>query len=93
MYIFKIKDKSERTIYLHNKDWKHITHDHPNITNIEEIISTLIAPTKITQSENDKNVKWYYKLNKNKKKYFMVSVKYLNGKGFIITAFYTTNIK
>jgi len=38
-------------------------------------------------------VRFYYKFYKNLSKYLLVSVKYLNGEGFVITAFYTSKIE
>ena len=44
----------------------------------------------------DENVSYYFKYLKHaaySKKYLLVAVRYLNGKGFIITAYLETNIK
>ncbi len=73
--------------------WKHIVQEHPRVIYVEEIKQTMKRPSTIRQSTYDKNVRWYYSFNKQKKRYLMVSVKYLNGDGFIITAYYTRNIK
>jgi len=93
MIIFRINDKTNREIRLTKIGWKHISREHPKI-NIEEIKNTLTSPDIIKPSIYDpKNVKWYYKFDKNKKRYIMVSVKYLNNEGFIITAFYVNRIR
>ncbi len=92
-YIFEIIDKSKRKIHLSKERWKHIKINHPNIVNMEEIKLALTNPTKIISSDRDMNVKWYYLYNKSKKLYLMVSVKYLNKKGYIITAFYRSTIQ
>jgi hypothetical protein len=64
--------------------------------NIELLKETLQKPQKIRISKYDQNVRWYYKYDKARKssaRYLLVSVKYLNGDGFIITAFYTRKIQ
>ena len=96
MLLFEIKDKSGRTIYLTQERWKHISKEHPNISGkIEEIKNILTNPVIITESEKNVNVKFYYKYYKKAKfkKYLLVIVRYLNGKGFIITSFYIDKIQ
>ena len=66
------------------------------ITDFEELKETLHNPTKITVYELDENVRYYYKYFKNRSssaKYLLVTVKYLNDHGFIITAYFVRNIK
>jgi ABC-type Zn2+ transport system substrate-binding protein/surface adhesin len=94
MYLFEITDKSRRLIYLTEERWKHILR-HPNIeqTTIDKIKDTLITPKLITTDNYDESVKSYYKFYKERKEYLTVIVKYLNGKGFIITSFYVNKIK
>lgn len=51
---------------------------------------------KIKDYELDKTINYYYKYFKNRKspaKYLLVIVKYLNGEGFIVTAYFEKNIK
>ena len=93
--IFEVRDKTGRTIYLSNKRWKdHILVEHPYLTNkLEEIKETLIKPTIILQSKYDEKVSYYFSWNKKTKEYLMVAVKYLNGSGFIITAYYVKNLR
>lgn len=59
---------------------------------LEDIKEVVIQPDKIILSKFRENVVQYYKFNKIKKKYLLVSVKFLNGDGFVITAFYTSKI-
>lgn len=77
--------------------WTQITRKHPSLSeHIEEIKETLIKPDSITDSSPDESVRYYYKYYKKLKsphKYLLVIVKYLNGKGFIITAYFDKNIK
>lgn len=97
MRIFELKDKSGRNIYLTDERWRHISKEHPEISayfNAFEI--TLLDPTKIASYEYNEQVKYYYKYFKERQKsskYFLVIVKYLNGEGYIITAYFVRHIK
>lgn len=87
--IFEAIDKSGRKIHLRDEGWKHIGREHPDVTNIDEIKDALTDPVKICPSKYDPtSVRWYYKYNKEKRKFFFVAVKYLNGEGFVITSYY-----
>lgn len=91
--ILETKDKSGRIIYLTNERWKHIL-KHPEMSDkIEQIKETLLSPTKITTADYDPNIRFYFRYYKERKEYLFISVKYLNGKGYIITSFYTDKIK
>ena len=91
--LIKIKDKTGRTIHLTRERWSHIQ-KHPEMSHqLEQISETLIQPDTIKKVEYDKDVRFYYRYFKFMRKYLLVSVKYLNGKGFIITSFYTDKIK
>ena len=59
---------------------------------IEQIKETLTNPDKITKFDYDPDVRFYYRYYKERKEYLFVSVKYLNGEGFIITSFHTDKI-
>ena len=90
--LFEVIDKRGKRIRLTESGLSHIKRDHPDV-DIDEIRLTLEMPTKITTSEYDENVKWYYRFNKNLREYLLVAVKYLNGDAFIITSYYTKKIK
>jgi hypothetical protein len=92
--VFKVKDKSGRRIRLPKERWNHIKTEHSRVNNLEELKKTLIDPIKITLSiYNPENVCYYYSYNKILKRYLFVSVKYLNGDGFVITSYYTRKIQ
>ncbi|MBN1502183.1 hypothetical protein JW930_01445 [Candidatus Woesearchaeota archaeon] len=92
--LFEILDKSGRKIRLSKERWNHICREHPYISNLEELKLTMVNPLLIKPSRYDpEQVRWYYRYNKGKKLYLFVAVKYLNGDGFIITAYYVKNIK
>jgi hypothetical protein len=90
--IFEVQDKTGRKIHLSKERWSHIQR-HPEMSNqIDQIIETLKSPQTIRTFEYDSNVKFYYRYYKNTGQYLFVSVKYLNGEGFIITSFFTDKI-
>ena len=91
--IFEIRDKTGRLIYLTKERWSHIQ-KHPAMSSaLEKIKETLQNPLCITEFEFDPNVRFYHRHYKERKEYLLVSVKYLNGDGFIISSFYTDKIK
>ncbi len=96
MYVFEVIDKTGRKIHLSKERWKHITHPsspHAYMANhLEEIKSVLINPDSIIESYGDANKVNYYKYAKGDKSYFRVIVRYLNGSGFVITAYIVRNI-
>lgn len=94
MWIIEVTDKSNRRIHLSQERWKHI-HKHPELTVqfLERMKETLTKPDKIIQFELDIQVHFYFKYYKDKTEYLFISVKYLNGEGFIITSFYTDRIQ
>lgn len=93
--IFEVTDKTGKKIYLSNNQYKHLL-KHPFMHNpIENIKDTLKNPTTIRYYEEDKKKISFYKEFKNNKeteRFLLVLVKYLNGKGFIITSFFTNKI-
>ncbi len=92
-WIFEIKDKSGREIHLSRERWKHIIHEHPEVSPYwEELKETLRNPLNIVPYEPDELYYYYKYFKANQPPYLLVIVKYLNGRGFIITAYFTSNI-
>lgn len=92
-YIFEVIDKSGRKIYLTKERWTHITIKHWDMSNkLDEIKNTLRNPTLIVPHKYDDSMRNYYWFYKLEKEYLLVSVKYLNGNGFVATAFITKKI-
>ncbi len=60
---------------------------------LEQIKEALQNPDVIKKFDYDQDVRFYYRYYKKRKQYLLVSVKYLNGKGFVITSFFTDRIK
>ncbi|MEK6884386.1 MAG: hypothetical protein AABY22_32440 [Nanoarchaeota archaeon] len=95
--ILEVIDKTGRKIRLTRKQWTHITSPtspHAYMANyLEEVKDTLIKPDKIVPSTYDDNKANYYKYYKREKEFLRVIVRYLNGEGFIITAYFVRNIE
>ncbi len=93
-FVFEVTDKTGRTVHLSKERWTHITQEHPLVSDQEEIRETLIHPLKITPSRYDpEKVRYFYRYKKEVREYLFVAVKYLNGNGFVITAYYVRNIR
>ncbi len=95
-YIFEVADKTGRKIHLSKERWKHITSPtslHPYMTNyLDKIKETLERPLKIVIHTLDNKKADYYLYLKEKNVYLLVGVKYLNGGGFVTTAFFTRKL-
>lgn len=93
--ILEITDKRGKKIRLSKERWKHIL-KHPFMHDqIENIKDTLKRPTTVRYFEEDENLLYFYKEFKHRnasERYLLVSVKYLNGEGFVITSFFTNKI-
>lgn len=82
--------------YLTKERWSHIRKKHSEIENTEIIEQTIKNPDKIITNYLDETINRYYKYFKDRKppkKYLLVSVKYLNGEGYVVTVFFEKNIK
>lgn len=95
-YVFEVTDKTDRKIRLTNYAWAHIMKRHPMMSAyMEEMQNALKNPTAVTNSIVDSNVHYYYSYLKNKKgpnKFLLVSVKYLNGDGYILSSYFEDKI-
>lgn len=92
--IFEVIDKTGRKIHLSKERWSHIRQEHTQIDNIEEIENTLKKPVKIISHEEGELYDYYnyYKTKNSNSKYLKIVVKYLNGSGFVLTAYFVRNI-
>ncbi len=79
-----------RTTHRH---WQLITRQkHLEIKGRErEVIKTLEDPDEVRKSKKDSRVYLYYR--KSGKYFYCVVAKHLNGKGFVVTAYLTKNVK
>ncbi len=92
-HIFEVKDKTGRIIYLSQERWSHIQRHKKRSSNNEEIQETLIHPLTIKETSQIKNGKTYYRYFKERKEYLLVIVRYLNGKGFVITSYFSKKMQ
>lgn len=94
-YVFEIIDKNGKLVHLTEERWKHIK-SHPFMHNqLEGIKNALTKPLTIRKEEDEGDVLYFYlefKKNNPAERYLMVAAKYLNGDGFIITAFFTNKV-
>jgi hypothetical protein len=92
-YVFEVVDKTGRKVHLTKERWKHITIKHTNMSDkLDDIKKALENPTLIIPHKYDDSMRNYYLYYKLKKDYLLVSVKYLNGEGFVATSFITKKI-
>ncbi len=95
-WIFEIEDLTGRKIHLSQEQWSHINLDHPEISAyVEEMKNILLNPIFVRTLNYDEQVRYFYRYYKNREspaKYLLVIVKYLNGKGFIITSYFVRKI-
>lgn len=93
--IFVIKDKTGRSVHLSKERFKHILKHSKMSNQIENIKLVIENPDTIKYFIEDEQVRYFYKAfkqNDPSERYLLVSVKYLNGEGFVITAFFTNKI-
>ncbi len=89
-HVFEVVDKSGKRIHLSPERWAHIRQDHPEVEDLDALTETLVRPASVAQFPED-NIAYFYRYCKHRPssdKYLLVIVKYLNGEGFVITAYY-----
>ncbi|MDP1695146.1 MAG: hypothetical protein Q8L34_06415 [Candidatus Woesearchaeota archaeon] len=89
VFIFELIDCTGRKIHLTDERYKHIIRHLDMQNKLEDIQQTLVRPLKITHF--DQYLVYYYRYYKDhpsKAKYLRVIVKYLNGKGFVVTSYF-----
>lgn len=92
--IFEIIDKTGRKIRLTTRQYEHVL-KHKGIEQyLEEIKMTLEKPLQIISREEGGLFDYYsyFKHREGATKYLKVIVKYLNGEGFVITAYFVRYI-
>ena len=91
--IFEVIDKTGRKIHLSKERWSHITIKHTNMSDkLRDLKKALANPTLIVPHKFDNTMRNYYLYYKLEKDYLLVSVKYLNGEGYVATSFITKKI-
>ena len=94
-YIFEVTDKTGRRVHLTKERLKHIQ-KHPHMQDpLDNILMTLRDPLGIRSENPESKVLYFYKEFKQMhslERYLLVPVRYLNGKGFVITSFFTNRM-
>jgi hypothetical protein len=90
--ILEIVDRNGKNIYLTKERYKHFI-NHSKLQQrqnlLDDIEITIKKPTRIKYI-NERII--FYKFFKNQSTYLKVIVKYLNGKGFIMTMYTVENL-
>ena len=92
--IFELIDKTRRRVRLTKERWEHIL-EHKGMENYLEDIKIMIERPEKIVPHDDASVNDYYKYYKHKKsknKFLKVVVKYLNGDGYILSAYFVPKI-
>jgi len=94
--VFEVLAKFGKKVRLDEDRWKHVL-EHPEMVNQSfRIKETLVDPDEVRESVRMSSVWLFYKLYTNSpvsEKYLLVTVKVLDGEGFIVTAFFTDKVK
>jgi hypothetical protein len=88
--LFEVVSKLEKRIRINKSYWDYIVNvKHPSMRGLEEFVkSSLTEPVEVRRSKRDHSVHLHY--GKFKAKLLVCTVvKFLNGDGFIITAYLT----
>ncbi len=96
MIIFEVIDKLNKKIRLTDAQWFHILLHHPEMSNQEnKIIETLRNADKILYDKQKDNHNYYKLFQKTpvSRKFLHVIIKHLNSEGFIITSYFTGEIR
>lgn len=95
MAVFEIISRLEKKIRLTDVSWVHIQLKHPELNNqLSKIEETLERPDWVYYCANEENYQHYKYFAETPvtEKYILVVVKHLNKEGFVITAFFVTQI-
>ena len=80
---------------MSKKQWTHIRKKHPEIEDFEILREGIEKFDKVKNYDYDPSVHYYYKFFKSRKppkRFLCIAIKYLNGEGYIITAFFDVKI-
>lgn len=83
-------------MHLSRERWTHIRKKYPEIEDSEMLRETIVKHDKITQVHADQTIHYFWRYCKNRlseDKFLLVVVKYLNGEGYILSAYYEDKIK
>jgi hypothetical protein len=88
--LFEVDSKLNRRIRINTSYWDYIVNvKHPSMRGLEEFVkSSLTEPVEVRRSKRDRTVHLHY-ARFDAKLLVCTVVKFLNGDGFIITAYLT----
>ncbi|MEX0804877.1 MAG: hypothetical protein WD688_16405 [Candidatus Binatia bacterium] len=93
---WKTEDYAGKSVRLTEERWRHIL-EHPEMARQKQKVrETLKKPDLVLTSHHDFSVGLYYRFYSRSpvgRKYLMVAVKILGDDAFIITAFFTDEVK
>jgi hypothetical protein len=94
--LLKVVCKLGKIVRLDRERWVHVL-SHPEMSKQRhKIKETLVDPDEVRQSIRSSEVWLFYKFYDTTpvtQKYMLVAVEFLDGEGFIVTAFFTDKIK
>ncbi len=89
--VFTLTDHTGRRVRLTEERWRHINAEHPEIAaDIGVLKRALRSPTTVQQRGD---IRYLYRFRKPAQRYLLLVVKYLNGEGYVITAYRTREIQ
>ncbi|MBI2576973.1 hypothetical protein HYV84_07180 [Candidatus Woesearchaeota archaeon] len=92
--VFRILGRHGKEIYLSKERWAHIVSEHPEVAPyFPEFEPALRNPGAVKQFSEDPSIFYFYRFIKPKRRFLLVIVKYLNGEGFVITAYLVRHIQ
>ena len=94
-WMFAVKDCTGRLIHLSYDRYRDHVLPPPHMHDKIELIKSTIESPKFIRRYKDPNVRYFYDYDKTRspvERYLLVSVKYLNGEGYVITSFFTNKV-
>lgn len=90
------QDYNNKLVRLTKKQYNHIIETHPELEGEMNKISKTVESPEVVRLGNKENIFLFYRFFEKTQvtnKYLVLVVKYLNGEGFIITAYFTSKIR
>jgi hypothetical protein len=92
----RFTDYRGRRVRLTDERWQHVIEHAEMVDQLSKLRATLRSPERVLLSRLDTNVHLYYRWFESTpvtKKYLMVAVKDLEDDAFVITSFFTSEIR
>ena len=95
--IFEVVAKFGKKIILTVAKYDHVCKRHPEVFGeIDKMKKTLVSPQIVRRSLYDEKAWLFYRFFENTsvtEKYLMVAARILNDEGFVVTSYFTDNVK